>query len=67
MNRIGNEEPLQDSKRSVAFVWCVPLAFADGAEQEVSGLLNPIEAARAARSATRNERRCYTFRMARFA
>lgn len=59
LNRIGNEQYLHDADPSVAFVWCVPLACGPGAEQQFSELLDPIEAARAARFATPDERRRY--------
>ena len=50
---------LHESEPSLAFVWCIPLACADRVEQEFSALLDPVEAARALRFATHDERRRY--------
>jgi 4'-phosphopantetheinyl transferase len=52
-------QPLNETERSVAFVWCVPLACTASIERDLSALLAPVEAARAARFATRDERRNY--------
>lgn len=59
MNRIVDGQLLQESAAGVAFVWCVPLACAPSAEQELSDLLDPVEAAHAVRFSTRDERRRY--------
>jgi 4'-phosphopantetheinyl transferase len=50
-------QPLDDAPPSVAFVWCVPLACTANAEQWLSDFLDPVEVARAARFASRDDRR----------
>jgi 4'-phosphopantetheinyl transferase len=50
---------LNEAEESVAFVWCVPLECSASMECELSALLAPVEAARAARFATRDDRRRY--------
>jgi 4'-phosphopantetheinyl transferase len=57
LNRIVGAQPLDDVPPSVAFVWYVPLACTASAEQRLSEFLDPVEAARAARFASRDERR----------
>lgn len=57
MNRMVGGQPLDDAPPSVALVWYVPLACAASAEQRLSDFLDPVEAARAARFASRDERR----------
>ncbi len=54
-----DEQSQNETERSVAFVWCVPLACTAGAERQLSVLLGPVEAVRAARFATRDEGRRY--------
>jgi len=49
--------PLDDAPPSVAFVWYVPLACTVSTEQRLSDFLDPLEAARAARFPSRDERR----------
>jgi 4'-phosphopantetheinyl transferase len=50
---------LNEAERSLAFVWCVPLECTASIERELSTLLGPVEAARAARFAGRDDRRRY--------
>lgn len=59
LNRIGDGKFLQEADERGAFVWSIPLDCAASAEQEFSKLLDPVEAARAARFATREQRRRY--------
>jgi len=50
-------QALDDAPPSIAFVWYVPLACTVSAEQQLSHFLDPVEAARAARFPSRDQRR----------
>jgi 4'-phosphopantetheinyl transferase len=50
-------QPVDDAPLSVAFVWCVPLTCTASTEQRLSDFLDPVEVARAARFASRDDRR----------
>jgi len=56
---VSGGQPLDDAPPSVAFVWFLPLACTVSAEQRLSNVLDPVEAARAARFPSRDERRRY--------
>jgi 4'-phosphopantetheinyl transferase len=50
-------QALDDAPTSIAFVWYVPLVCTVSTEQRLSDFLDPVEAARAARFPSRDERR----------
>ena len=51
--------PMDDVPPSVAFVWYVPLTCTVSAERRLSDFLDPVEAARATRFASHDDRRRY--------